>query len=196
MVSVRDKTKRKIAEAAREVFIEEGYENAVIETISTRAGVSRATFYVHFASKIDVLTEIWTNHLDLEVLRVMHELDALGSSPERSALRTWVDGAVAYWQSTAVINELSERVLALEPQVTRVWVDRNQRAIDAVPAYLSRFAPEQVPVARARMGMLLLQLDRMCFILNRGELPYSRETLVDALTDLWWGCMRPGVEND
>lgn len=195
-MTARDRTRRKIAEAAREVFLDVGYENAVVDVIAAHAGVSRATFYVHFANKMDVLAEIWTHHLDLEVLRVIRDLDALGPYPERERLHDWIDEIVAYWQSTAVINELSERVLALDPQVTRVWVDRNQRAVDALPNYLSRFRPEQIPAARARMGMLLLQLDRMCFVLNRGELPYSREVLIDALTDLWWGCMRPGVEDE
>lgn len=190
MSSARDRTRLRISEAARAEFLEQGFDGAVIESIVTRAGVSRATFYIHFESKIDVLVEVWHSLIESGVVKVIESFDALGPFPEKPALRAWLDSAVAYWESTADINELSERALALDPQVTHAWIARNQNAVDGMHHYLSRFPAEELPVARMRIGMLLLQLDRMCFVLTRGALPQSRDILIDALTEEWWALLR------
>lgn len=43
-----------IQEAALELFLEQGYEATTVAHIAQRAGVSRSTFFNHFASKADV----------------------------------------------------------------------------------------------------------------------------------------------
>ncbi|MBX6388088.1 MAG: TetR/AcrR family transcriptional regulator [Frankia sp.] len=52
-------TRRAIVQAALELWAERGYETGVDETtaeeIAARAGVSKATFYLHFARKEDIL---------------------------------------------------------------------------------------------------------------------------------------------
>lgn len=44
-------TKKKVFDAAIQVIEEQGFDNASIEAITTRAGVSTGTFYTYFASK-------------------------------------------------------------------------------------------------------------------------------------------------
>lgn len=190
MSSARDRTKLRIAEAARAEFLEQGFDGAVIESIAARAGVSRATFYIHFESKTDVLVEVWHTLIESGVVKIIEGFDAMGPYPQRPALYAWLDEAVAYWESTVDINELSERALALDPLVTKSWIARNQQAVDGMRNYLSRFSDAELPVARLRIGMLLLQLDRMCFVLNRGALPYPRSVLIEALTDQWWALLK------
>lgn len=153
--------------------------------------VSRATYYVHFANKFDVLVEIWHNQVDSGILEVFANFNDLGPCPGRQELRDWIGTAVEYWQSVAEITELSERVLALEPGVTAPWMERNERAVDAMAHYQSRFTAEELPLAKMRMSALLLQLDRMCFILNRGENQLGKDLLVEGLTDIWWGVLKP-----
>jgi AcrR family transcriptional regulator len=54
-------TRRRLIRAALELWDERGYETAIEETtadeIAARAGFSKATFYLHFARKEDVLFE-------------------------------------------------------------------------------------------------------------------------------------------
>ncbi len=187
----RQKTRSKIAAAARAEFLEAGYEASSIESIARRAGVSRATYYIHFANKVEALVEIWHASIDDKMLEIIAELDALFPHPSRNSLRKWLERAVSYWGKTADLVELTAQVLALDPQMTRPWVQRNVQTVDGMSNYLSGFRAKEQPVARLRMGMLLLQLDRMCFILNRGELPHSRAVLIEALTDIWWQCLKP-----
>ena len=44
-----------LAEAASELFLEQGYHQTSVDDIATRAGVSRATFFNYFPAKADVL---------------------------------------------------------------------------------------------------------------------------------------------
>ena len=44
-----------LAEAACELFLEQGFEATSIADITSRAGVSRSSFFNYFASKSDIL---------------------------------------------------------------------------------------------------------------------------------------------
>ena len=61
-----------LEEAAFELFLENGYAGTTIEQISTRAGVSRNTFFNYFAAKSDVF---WVG-LDESIDRVAVSLEA------------------------------------------------------------------------------------------------------------------------
>ncbi|NLK85904.1 MAG: TetR/AcrR family transcriptional regulator [Clostridiaceae bacterium] len=55
-------TKKKIYETARQLILEQGYENVSVDSIVEAAGVAKGSFYVHFESKdalvVDVIEEI------------------------------------------------------------------------------------------------------------------------------------------
>jgi len=48
-------TMRRLLEAGCSLFSEYGYEPTTIDQITTRAGVSRAAFYLHFETKSDII---------------------------------------------------------------------------------------------------------------------------------------------
>jgi len=48
-------TREQLLKAAAEVFAEKGFENASLQRIASRAGVTSATIYRHFESKADLL---------------------------------------------------------------------------------------------------------------------------------------------
>ncbi len=50
-------SRRRLIEAAREAFLEEGYR-ASVDRIAARAGVAKQTLYNHFASKDDLFSEV------------------------------------------------------------------------------------------------------------------------------------------
>jgi AcrR family transcriptional regulator len=51
-------TKERILSAARQEFIEKGYEKAKMEDIARKAGVTKVMLYYHFNSKNNILREI------------------------------------------------------------------------------------------------------------------------------------------
>jgi AcrR family transcriptional regulator len=75
-----------LADAAAELFLEQGYARTTVDQIAIRAGVSRATFFNYFQAKSDVL---WLD-LDAAVAAIP---GLLAASTEPSAVRA-VEGAL------------------------------------------------------------------------------------------------------
>ena len=72
-------TRRRIVAAAEEVFGEQGYLQASISRITERAGVGQGTFYLYFASKLD-LFETLVDDLHHRVRQAMSEGAARGAT--------------------------------------------------------------------------------------------------------------------
>lgn len=64
-----------LAEAACELFLEQGYEATSVADITQRAGVSRSSFFNYFSSKSDVL---WSG-LDARIEQALEALSLLGT---------------------------------------------------------------------------------------------------------------------
>ncbi len=77
-----------LADAAAELFLEQGYGRTTVDQIAARAGVSRATFFNYFAAKSDVM---WLE-LDAAVAAIPGLLDA---SAEPSPVRAVEDALLA-----------------------------------------------------------------------------------------------------
>jgi AcrR family transcriptional regulator len=54
----RASTRRKILDAAAELFLKKGFENTTIMQIVERADIVKGTFYQHFQTKMDLLLEL------------------------------------------------------------------------------------------------------------------------------------------
>lgn len=77
-----------LADAAAELFLEQGYARTTVDHIAARAGVSRATFFNYFPTKADVM---W-----LELDAAVAELPgALASSTEPSPVRAVEEALLA-----------------------------------------------------------------------------------------------------
>lgn len=73
----RASSRRMLAEAAGELFLEKTYDGTTVDDIARRAGVSRATFFNYFSSKSDLL---W-----LEVDESLRGFDRLLAETDPSA---------------------------------------------------------------------------------------------------------------
>jgi len=57
-------TRERVLSAARDLFVEVGYEPATIRMIATRAGVATGSVFTTFASKLEILREVMEERLD------------------------------------------------------------------------------------------------------------------------------------
>ena len=60
-----NKTKRKIFNAAIELFSKNGYDNATVDDITAIAGVAKGSLYYHFSKKEDIFDMLLQEGLDL-----------------------------------------------------------------------------------------------------------------------------------
>jgi AcrR family transcriptional regulator len=89
-------TRRKLLEAAEQVFGELGYHDASIVKITEAAGVGQGTFYLYFASKKDVFDEL-IRDLNRRVRHAMKDASSRGSTRLEAELL----GFGAYFRFTA-----------------------------------------------------------------------------------------------
>ncbi len=74
-----ERTRRRLLEAAEQVFAELGYHDASIVKITEAAGVSQGTFYLYFSSKQEVF-DVLVEDLNSRVRHAMSEASAKGTT--------------------------------------------------------------------------------------------------------------------
>jgi AcrR family transcriptional regulator len=181
-------TRDRLVDAAFELFGERGYEATNAEQIAKVAGTGRATFYLHFKSKAEIVLELQARTED-EVAALFATLDELvGSS--RAQVRAWVGDMLHIWERDRLRLAGMEQALGAEQRVADRWVDTLNRAVDRMPRAMA-VRGEESAVARMRLLTLMFQLDRtMYFHVVRSE-PLDREILIEVLTDQWWAALQP-----
>jgi AcrR family transcriptional regulator len=89
--------RRRLFGAAAEVFARVGYADASAEAIAREAGMSKATFYEHFANKEECILALF-DEAATEVMRAMAEAaDAAAAEPRER----WRSGARAFTEMLA-----------------------------------------------------------------------------------------------
>ncbi|WP_317932577.1 TetR/AcrR family transcriptional regulator [Halioxenophilus sp. WMMB6] len=77
-----------ICQAAREMIYSQPYDSITMEQIASAAGVSRATVYLHFANKNELLLKILSENME-EQMELYVELAEI-ESPNLDSIRAWL----------------------------------------------------------------------------------------------------------
>jgi AcrR family transcriptional regulator len=82
MPRLREATKRRIVDAAYELFWRQGFSRASVDEISAAAGITKRTFYSHFESKDLLLQEVLETQNELALAAFQSFGDQLTGSGE------------------------------------------------------------------------------------------------------------------
>jgi AcrR family transcriptional regulator len=118
-----EKTRERIVAAVRELLAEGVFHESTVEAVARRAGVSRATLYQHFRSRLDLvdaICETFDANPALVALRGTVALD----DPE-AALTETLALAVRFWASEDAVLRQLYGVVAIDP-AARELVDRQR----------------------------------------------------------------------
>jgi AcrR family transcriptional regulator len=114
-------TRRRILGAVRDLLAEQAFHDSTMEDVAERAGVSRATLYLYFRSRLDLvdaMCELMAENPALIELRERVDLP----DPEQALAET-IAHAVRFWATEdAVISQLYG-VVAVDP-AAQAFVDR------------------------------------------------------------------------
>jgi AcrR family transcriptional regulator len=133
--------------AVRELLEAGAFHESTVEQVADRAGISRATLYQHFPSRLDLVDEICDSfdaNPALLALRGSVELE----DPERALAETLAN-TVAFWSSEDTVLRQLYGVVAIDP-AARDLVDR-QRADRH--GEMERLARHLQRTDRIRLGM-------------------------------------------
>lgn len=84
--AARERTRRSLLDTALRLFSERGYIGVRVEDIATEAGVSRATFYKHFAEREEILASLFDR-----LLGSTAEVAAPASGPAQERIRVLLE---------------------------------------------------------------------------------------------------------
>ena len=111
----KERTRDKLLEAARTLFADGGYMTCTVGDIVERAGVSRAAFYLHFASKQDLLNAIVARTLAQMQDRFLSLSFAQGGS-RKDILVAWIGRQVREFRRLQGDHRLFSLSIAINPQ--------------------------------------------------------------------------------
>jgi len=109
------RTRNRILKAGRALFLDGGYVDCTVSDIADRAGVSRASFYVHFANKQDLLSGIVKRDIEGQQVSERH-LQLTGKDPQH-AIRSWIRRYVRQLERNRDGLRLYNYAAAIDPGV-------------------------------------------------------------------------------
>jgi len=151
----RASSRETLAEAACELFLEQGYEATSIAEIAQRAGVSRSSFFNYFASKGDVLWAGLDERLAMLAERLAEDETKDAAADVLAAAAAVGDGFAPDSLALALVTSAA---MALGEELEREAALRRSRIARAVSERLRRggFDRLRADVAGAALGGAVL----------------------------------------
>jgi AcrR family transcriptional regulator len=170
--------------AAIDLFAEQGYTRTTIDHITSAVGTSRATFYLHFDAKWQVVHETHEMYVMPETFDYYRRLNALGV-PSQDELREWLDDAIGFYERHRTLLVINAEANAVEPELQRASATWLSRCADEMPNYLQRWTGSEREEARLRLELMILQLSRFAVQWVTGNWEADRKIVLAVLLDLW-----------
>jgi AcrR family transcriptional regulator len=173
--------------AARAEFEVNGFIDATIHGIATRADVAYGTFYTYFASKDEVFREVVAALVD-NFRAVAAAEPSRGNDPASRIARANAGYLHAYRKNSAMMAIL-EQVATISPQLAtvrrdarRFWVKRSTAAFTKWQADGLIDAAIDPYYAASALGSMVDRSAYLWYVL--GE-PFNENTAIDQLTRLY-----------
>jgi AcrR family transcriptional regulator len=180
-------TRKRLIEAARQVFAERGYPDATVDEIASEAGASRATFYLHFKSKTELTAALVEDVTPIAVqrYRLLDEVLASSDPSLRDKLRDWLSDWLGIWRQAAQASHALLQAAMLEPEVEKQRLRQSEALVDALENYFARLPEAERGPARDRLLVLEIMTQRILSLASMSRLPIGDDEVLDILTDMW-----------
>lgn len=162
----RSQTRTQILEASRGMFEELGYYGAGLGAVAKKAGVSRQAIYLHFPSKVDLLTALHLHIFETDVVPVVERHPITDDMTALDALDTSIAADVETIDNVWRIHEALTVARRQHPEVEETLRPREEERYDELLALGRRLKRE-------------------------GELP--RNIRAGTFADMLWGLISVGT---
>lgn len=175
----------RVLAAAERLIRADEFHSATMDELAAAAGVSRATVFNRFGSKLGVLHALFSRAMEspeMETIQTSLELD-----DPVVALEAAIDGACAIWESQGFIHEQLQAIAVLEPdagELVRQQQEDQRAEIQALARRLARAGRLRPGLTAARAAATLHVLTGLeSFLRLRREhglsLRQTRETITE-----------------
>jgi AcrR family transcriptional regulator len=158
----KERTRAAILAGAASVFSATPYVFATIDELIAAAGVSRATFYSYFDSKLSLALAIYDS-IESDWQGLYNELSSM-SPPDRPGLEDWLRRLAQIYVEHGYVTSLVIQLATFEPSFRQRLRDDGDRLIDTLgSAGVGGFrAALSGKAERVRARLMLTRLDQIC----------------------------------
>jgi AcrR family transcriptional regulator len=189
LVSLREQqkqlTRQRLLESALEVFSSKGYVNTTVDDLVASAGASRATFYLHFSSKLDILLKV-SAIAAKNTPALYAALDKALADGSRAALEAAIDGIMSWFEAHSGLLQACAEAAMDTPDLSRKARYLIDEFFNAMPCVRSTWPPSLAEQLRLRLYLFVQQFER--FFQNHaasGKWDFPRDALISVLADIW-----------
>lgn len=197
--SLRDEQKRmtreRLVRAAYETFGRSGYANTSILDITDAVDVNRATFYLHFSGKAEIIAAAAEQMIFNDAFPYWASLDDALITGTRESIMEWLAGSREFWIRNSGFLAAWAEAAASD---TAIQADREKvfdLSADWLPQYKASFS-SSVERDRALVLVRILTAQLETVFAERG-LTYSAghdpKYIVDVVGDIWCRSLRIDV---
>jgi len=180
-----------IRQSAREVFYSRPFDEVTIDDIAASAGVSRATVYLHFANKNEILLAVLVENLKDQLTIYQALADLQDRSLE--SLRAWLQSFRDQLDKHRPVQYLLPIAFMLIPEVAKIITDHREQAIAILGEQIAGFSLAKLTkvekqTKRVRIYLFIFQLEQVAgnFSVAPGspEIELGLDALAQQLLDL------------
>jgi AcrR family transcriptional regulator len=175
----------RVLDAAERLIKEDAFHTATMDELAAAAGVSRATVFNRFGSKLGVLQALFARGMESPEMQAIRE--ALEIEDPVAALDALIDAACAIWEAHGYIHEHLEAIAVLEPDASaliREQSDQQRADLQGLTRRLARAGRLRPGLSEPRAVATLHMLTSLeSFLRLRREhglsLRQTRETITE-----------------
>jgi AcrR family transcriptional regulator len=128
----------RVLEAAARLIEEDRFHTATMEELAAAAGVSRATVFNRFGSKLGVLQALFTRAIEGPEMHAIQ--DALAIEDPVAALEAAVEAACDIWDAYGPVHQQLQAIGILEPDATALVDEQREQQRAEIEALTRRLA--------------------------------------------------------
>ncbi|QQQ19762.1 TetR/AcrR family transcriptional regulator [Brevundimonas vitis] len=157
-------TRDRLRSGARDLFAETSYIEATIDQIALRAGVGRATFYLHYESKDALLRDLLIQDM-MAHRRLYHRLTDLGARPSPETISPWIRRYMQVFSERRAAVSLFNVAIGADPGFLAEITRQRDALFDDLGGRLEAFRfTRDAPGRSRRMSahLLVFQIEQFC----------------------------------
>ena len=173
-------------EAAERLSRADAFHSATMDELAVAAGVSRATVFNRFGSKLGLLQALFTRATESPEMGAIH--DALAIEDPVASLEALVGAVCAIWEAHGFIHEQLLAIVVLEPGASapvETHREEQRRDLQGLTRRLARADRLRPGLGEARAAATLHMLTSLeTFLCLRRQHELSRRQTRDTIADL------------
>jgi AcrR family transcriptional regulator len=177
-------TKKRILVAAKEQFAKSGFHGTNAKEIAAAAGVSVGSFYSYFKDKKELFMEIFREHLEEKVVRILGQHQVDPDNRKESVNRL----IKAMLEAHDPYPEFHREILAMrysDPEVEAAFTEMDEHSLSHVERFIEQFR-DQLRIDDIKTAARIISgavEEIICSITIFGE-DQDADRLIDGLADM------------